>query len=213
MRPLSVQWPESSHSNEGDGIRRCWYDGTNFRVECTRIVYEASMVRFLRWLCLPLWRVIGIDQFNRAVYLRLTAHAIASLWEGFAGFTGPLYDSLVIRRPRAPGDALIRAPPALDCRLFRLKNKLHCPGNQREWLTSSFARSFLHRDQPIRWTVLVNGPRWSHTQRSWDVGPHNPERRVFHDSCKVGSSIARCPPDRSRRHLNNGAQWSWILEI
>ncbi|KAF8345051.1 hypothetical protein F5887DRAFT_1282803 [Amanita rubescens] len=63
-----------------------------------------------------------IDQLDKAdappipesyIYL-LAVHAIAALCEGFAGFTGPLYDSLVVRRPRVPGDALIRAPPALD---------------------------------------------------------------------------------------------------
>ena len=39
---------------------------------------------------------------------------IASLCEGFASFTGPLYTSIVVQRPRAAGDPVIRAPPALD---------------------------------------------------------------------------------------------------
>lgn len=39
---------------------------------------------------------------------------IVSLCEGFASFTGPLYTSVVVQRPRAAGDPVIRAPPALD---------------------------------------------------------------------------------------------------
>jgi hypothetical protein len=39
---------------------------------------------------------------------------IASLCEGFASFTGPLYTSIVVQRPRVAGDPVIRAPPALD---------------------------------------------------------------------------------------------------
>ncbi|KAK2460493.1 hypothetical protein APHAL10511_007499 [Amanita phalloides] len=63
-----------------------------------------------------------IDQLDKAdappipesyIYL-LAVNAIASLCEGFAGFTVPLYNSIVIQKPRAPGDAIIRAPPALD---------------------------------------------------------------------------------------------------
>jgi hypothetical protein len=44
----------------------------------------------------------------------LALQCLTSLCEGLATFTGPLYTSLVIQRPRAPGDAAIRAPPALD---------------------------------------------------------------------------------------------------
>ncbi|KAF8639344.1 hypothetical protein AX17_001563 [Amanita inopinata Kibby_2008] len=63
-----------------------------------------------------------IDQLDKAdsppipesyIYL-LAVQCIASLCEGFASFAGPLYSSIVIQRPRAPGDAIIRAPPALD---------------------------------------------------------------------------------------------------
>ncbi|KAF8626562.1 hypothetical protein AX15_004804 [Amanita polypyramis BW_CC] len=63
-----------------------------------------------------------IDQLDKAdappipesyIYL-LTVQAISSLCEGFAAFAAPLYNSIVIQRPRAPGDAVIRAPPALD---------------------------------------------------------------------------------------------------
>ena len=39
---------------------------------------------------------------------------IVSLCEGFVSFTGPLYSSIVVQRPRAAGDPVIRAPPALD---------------------------------------------------------------------------------------------------
>ncbi|KAJ7026944.1 hypothetical protein C8F04DRAFT_1008614 [Mycena alexandri] len=63
-----------------------------------------------------------IDQLDKAdappipesyIYL-LAVQCIVSLCEGFAAFTGPLYTTLVIQRPRAAGDAPIRAPPALD---------------------------------------------------------------------------------------------------
>ncbi len=37
-----------------------------------------------------------------------------SLCEGLASFTGPLYTQIVIQRPRAAGEAVNRAPPALD---------------------------------------------------------------------------------------------------
>ena len=37
-----------------------------------------------------------------------------SLCEGFASFSGPIYSNIVMQRPRAPGEAVIRAPPALD---------------------------------------------------------------------------------------------------
>jgi hypothetical protein len=37
-----------------------------------------------------------------------------SLCEGFASFSGPIYTNIVMQRPRAPGEAVIRAPPALD---------------------------------------------------------------------------------------------------
>ncbi|KAJ6523337.1 hypothetical protein B0H19DRAFT_1201883 [Mycena capillaripes] len=63
-----------------------------------------------------------IDQLDKAdappipeSYLYLLAvQCIVSLCEGFAAFTGPLYSTIVIQRPRAAGEAVIRAPPALD---------------------------------------------------------------------------------------------------
>ncbi|KAL1725821.1 guanine nucleotide exchange factor in Golgi transport N-terminal-domain-containing protein, partial [Schizophyllum commune] len=63
-----------------------------------------------------------IDQLDKAeappipesyIYL-LGLQCLVSLCEGFAAYTGPLYTALVIQRPRAAGDAVIRAPPALD---------------------------------------------------------------------------------------------------
>ncbi|KAJ7659408.1 guanine nucleotide exchange factor in Golgi transport N-terminal-domain-containing protein [Mycena rosella] len=63
-----------------------------------------------------------IDQLDKAdappipesyIYL-LAVQCIVSLCEGFAAFTGPLYSTIVIQRPRAAGEAVIRAPPALD---------------------------------------------------------------------------------------------------
>ncbi|KAJ6510816.1 hypothetical protein C8R45DRAFT_1207663 [Mycena sanguinolenta] len=63
-----------------------------------------------------------IDQLDKAdappipesyIYL-LAVQCVVSLCEGFAAFTGPLYSTIVIQRPRAAGEAVIRAPPALD---------------------------------------------------------------------------------------------------
>lgn len=64
----------------------------------------------------------SIDQLDKAdspsipesyIYL-LGVQCFVSLCEGFASFTAPLYSSTVIQKPRAPGEAVIRAPPALD---------------------------------------------------------------------------------------------------
>lgn len=63
-----------------------------------------------------------IDQLDKAdsppipesyIYL-LGIQCLVSLCEGFASFTGPLYTSIVIQKPRAAGEAINRAPPALD---------------------------------------------------------------------------------------------------
>ncbi|OJA16091.1 hypothetical protein AZE42_05645 [Rhizopogon vesiculosus] len=63
-----------------------------------------------------------IDQLDKAdsppipeayVYL-LGVQCIVSLCEGFASFTGPLYTSIMVQRPRAAGEPIIRAPAALD---------------------------------------------------------------------------------------------------
>lgn len=47
------------------------------------------------------------------VYL-LGVQCIVSLCESFASFTGPLYTSIMVQRPRAAGEPVIRAPAALD---------------------------------------------------------------------------------------------------
>ncbi|THU96822.1 hypothetical protein K435DRAFT_722517 [Dendrothele bispora CBS 962.96] len=63
-----------------------------------------------------------IDQLDKAdsppipesyIYL-LAVQCLISLCEGFASFAAPLYSSIVIQKPRAAGEAVIRAPPALD---------------------------------------------------------------------------------------------------
>ncbi|OCH93573.1 hypothetical protein OBBRIDRAFT_885401 [Obba rivulosa] len=63
-----------------------------------------------------------IDQLDKAdvppipesyIYL-LGVQCLVSLCEGFAAYTGPLYNSIMVQRPRAAGEPVIRAPPALD---------------------------------------------------------------------------------------------------
>ncbi|KAG1824868.1 uncharacterized protein BJ212DRAFT_1566454 [Suillus subaureus] len=63
-----------------------------------------------------------IDQLDKAdsppipeayIYL-LAVQCIVSLCEGFASFTGPLYTSIMVQRPRAAGEPVIRAPAALN---------------------------------------------------------------------------------------------------
>ncbi|KAG1830278.1 guanine nucleotide exchange factor in Golgi transport N-terminal-domain-containing protein [Suillus subalutaceus] len=63
-----------------------------------------------------------IDQLDKAdsppipeayIYL-LTVQCIVSLCEGFVSFTGPLYTSIIVQRPRAAGEPVIRAPATLD---------------------------------------------------------------------------------------------------
>ena len=66
--------------------------------------------------------VNSIDQLDKAdapaipdMYIFLLAlQSIVALTEAFASLTIPLYTSIAIQRPRAAGDAPIRAPPALD---------------------------------------------------------------------------------------------------
>lgn len=64
----------------------------------------------------------SIDQLDKAdsppipepyIYL-LAVQCIVSLCEGFASFTGPLYSSIMVQKPRAAGETVIRAPAALD---------------------------------------------------------------------------------------------------
>lgn len=64
----------------------------------------------------------SIDQLDKAdapaipesyIYL-LGVQCIISLCEGFASYSGPIYSNIAIQRPRAAGDSVVRAPPALD---------------------------------------------------------------------------------------------------
>ncbi|CDO76858.1 hypothetical protein BN946_scf185033.g55 [Trametes cinnabarina] len=63
-----------------------------------------------------------IDQLDKAdsppipesyLYL-LGVQCLVALCEGFASFTAPLYNSIMVQKPRSAGDPVIRAPPALD---------------------------------------------------------------------------------------------------
>ena len=64
----------------------------------------------------------SIDQLDKAdsppipesyIYL-LALQCMVSLCDGLASFTGPLYTAIVIQKPRAAGEPVVRAPPALD---------------------------------------------------------------------------------------------------
>lgn len=64
----------------------------------------------------------SIDQLDKAdsppipetyIYL-LSVQCIVSLCDGFASFTGPMYTSIMVQRPRTGGDSPVRAPAALD---------------------------------------------------------------------------------------------------
>ncbi|RDX44494.1 hypothetical protein OH76DRAFT_1540422 [Lentinus brumalis] len=63
-----------------------------------------------------------IDQLDKAdsppipesyLYL-LGVQCLVALCEGFATFTAPLYNSIMVQKPRTAGEPVIRAPPALD---------------------------------------------------------------------------------------------------
>ncbi|KAH9933694.1 hypothetical protein B0H21DRAFT_699431 [Amylocystis lapponica] len=63
-----------------------------------------------------------IDQLDKAdspaipesyIYL-LGVQCLVALCEGFASFTAPLYNNIMVQRPRAAGEPVVRAPPALD---------------------------------------------------------------------------------------------------
>lgn len=64
----------------------------------------------------------SIDQLDKAdsppipesyLYL-LGVQCLVALCEGFATFTAPLYNSIMVQKPRSAGEPVIRAPPALD---------------------------------------------------------------------------------------------------
>ena len=72
------------------------------------------------FLCLT--GLSSIDQLDKAdsppipesyIYL-LGVQCLVSLCEGFASFTAPLYNSIMVQKPRTAGEPVIRAPPALD---------------------------------------------------------------------------------------------------
>ncbi|KAG5643461.1 hypothetical protein DXG03_000893 [Asterophora parasitica] len=63
-----------------------------------------------------------IDQLDKAdsppipelyIYL-LAVQSLNFLCDGLFNFTAPLYNSIVIQKPKAAGDSIVRAPPALD---------------------------------------------------------------------------------------------------
>lgn len=64
----------------------------------------------------------SIDQLDKAdsppipesyIYL-LGVQCVVSLCEGFAAFVGPLYNTIIIQKPRIAGEPVVRAPSALD---------------------------------------------------------------------------------------------------
>lgn len=64
----------------------------------------------------------SIDQLDKAdsppipeayIYL-LGVQCLVSLCDGFGSFTGPLYNTIMVQRPRSAGEPVVRAPPALD---------------------------------------------------------------------------------------------------
>ena len=64
----------------------------------------------------------SIDQLDKAdsppipdsyIYL-LGLQSIISLCDGFASTTLPLFNTIVVQRPRVPGETVVRAPPSLD---------------------------------------------------------------------------------------------------
>jgi protein MON2 len=68
------------------------------------------------------WCSCSIDQLDKAdsppipesyIYL-LALQCLVSLVEGFASLVIPLYNTIAVVRPRAAGEAVVRAPPALD---------------------------------------------------------------------------------------------------
>ncbi|KAI0048499.1 hypothetical protein FA95DRAFT_1517415 [Auriscalpium vulgare] len=67
-------------------------------------------------------KVQCIDQLDKAdappipeayIYL-LGVQCLVAICDGFATYTAPLYTSLMVQKPRAAGDAVVRAPAALD---------------------------------------------------------------------------------------------------
>lgn len=73
-------------------------------------------------ICTLLTDLHSIDQLDKAdsppipesyIYL-LGVQCLVCLCDGLAAYTGPLYNTIVVLKPREAGDAPVRAPPALD---------------------------------------------------------------------------------------------------
>lgn len=87
-----------------------------------RLSFPTNLIKMRVWRHTDLASVCSIDQLDKAdsppipeayIYL-LGVQCLVSLCEGFASFTGPLYSSIVMQKPKAAGESIIRAPPALD---------------------------------------------------------------------------------------------------
>jgi hypothetical protein len=66
--------------------------------------------------------LLSIDQLDKAdsppipetyIYL-LGVQCLVYICDGFASYAAPLYNTLVVQKPRNAGDAVVRAPPAFD---------------------------------------------------------------------------------------------------
>jgi len=90
--------------------------GSSMKVQWCALNHSLSSLR------LTPCTLYSIDQLDKTdsppipesyIYL-LALQCIVSLCDGLASFTGPLYTAIVIQKPRAAGEPVVRAPPALD---------------------------------------------------------------------------------------------------
>jgi hypothetical protein len=79
-------------------------------------------LRSQEFYCSYLSRPVSIDQLDKAdsppipepyIYL-LGVQCLVSLCEGFASFVGPIYNTLMVQKPRSAGEPVVRAPAAID---------------------------------------------------------------------------------------------------
>ncbi|KAF8968453.1 hypothetical protein BDZ97DRAFT_1902846 [Flammula alnicola] len=125
MAGVGVQ-PESSTSLSGSGAAGAAAYGLDMagRVASATVSGVVGMIAGGGGLSLhgSSMKLQCIDQLDKAdapaipepyIYL-LAVQCIISLCEGFVSFSGPIYSTIAIQRPRAAGDAVVRAPPALD---------------------------------------------------------------------------------------------------
>ncbi|KAF9559372.1 hypothetical protein CPC08DRAFT_666543 [Agrocybe pediades] len=125
MGGIGVQ-PESSSSSTATGAAGAAAYGLDMagRVASATVSGVVGMIGGEAGLSLQgsTMKLQCIDQLDKAdapaipetyIYL-LAVQCIISLCEGFASFSGPIYSTIAVQRPRAAGDAVIRAPPALD---------------------------------------------------------------------------------------------------